>query len=152
LKIIKIKLIIKKNLNQIPATKLPREILFKSDNEEIEAFVCRDAQDEEAKTSGTTATSTFKSPLLDGDHATTSNDEIVKYLDNESSPYGKFTSAHFEMKHDSPKAMTKRSPLDLSPENFFMTSNEMNGEQIFLNSFISQKNWKCFTNLNTHKI
>lgn len=114
---------------QIPATKLPREILFKSDNEEIEAFVCRDAQDEEAKTSGTTiATSTFKSPLLGGDHATTSNEEIVNYLDNESSPYGKLSSAHFEIKHDSPKAITKRSPLELSPENFFMTSNEMNGE------------------------
>lgn len=110
---------------QVPATKLPREISFKSDNDEIEAFVCRDTQDEEAKTSGTT----FKSPLLDGDHA--SNDEIVTYLNSESSPYGKLSSAHFEMKNDSPKAMTKRSPLDLSPENFFMSSNEINGKSHF---------------------
>lgn len=120
------------NHPQIPATTLPREILFKSDNEEIEAFVCRDAQDEEAKTLSETTGGT-KAFLLSGDvdNSTTSNhDEIVKYTTIDS-PYGKFSSAsnHFEMKNvtDSPKG-AKRSSLDLSPDNFFMTSNEINGK------------------------
>lgn len=67
----------------------------------------------------------------DVDNSTTSNhDEIVKYTTIDS-PYGKFSSAsnHFEMKSvtDSPKG-AKRSSLDLSPDNFFMTSNEINGK------------------------
>lgn len=63
---------------------------------------------------------------------TSNNDDIVKYLGNEySSPYGKFSSAsdHFEMKNleDSPKG-AKRNSIDLSPDSFFMTSNEINGK------------------------
>lgn len=111
-----------RHLSQIPATKLPREIHFKSDKGEIEAFVCRDAQDEETKTAP--LQSTGDNPMM-----TDSTDEsgvISDFLEEDS--FGKLlgTSLHVAARNSSPKA--KKHPLDLSPENFFMTSNEMNGK------------------------
>jgi hypothetical protein len=119
---------------QIPATPLPREILFKSDNEAIEAFVCRDAQDEETKsilletTSGATPTLSSTSLLDDAENCTTTNnsEEIVSYL-SDSSPFGKFSNVNFEMKQNAEnilKGLKQNSP-DLSPETFF---SEINGK------------------------
>lgn len=108
---------------QIPATKLPREIHFKSDKGEIEAFVCRDAQDEETKTAP--LQSTGDNLQLVADCADESG-VISDFLEEDS--FGKLlgTSLHMAARNSSPKA--KKHPLDLSPENFFMTSNEMNGK------------------------
>lgn len=108
-------------LHQIPATKLPREIHFKSDKGEIEAFVCRDAQDEETKTAPLQSTG---DNLLVAD-CTNESGVIADYLEDET--FGKvLNSPSLASRNSSPKA--KKSPLELSPENFFMTSNEMNGE------------------------
>lgn len=115
------------NLDQIPATKLPREIHFKSDKGEIEAFVCRDAQDEETKTaplqSDTSETDAFKQAIAD---CTNESGVIADYLEDDS--FGKLLSSPNQMmaRNSSPKV--KKHPLDLSPEHFFMTSNEMNGK------------------------
>jgi hypothetical protein len=53
---------------------------------------------------------------------------IADYLEDDS--FGKLlgtsSSSNVMTKNSSPKA--KKHPLDLSPENFFMTSNEMNGK------------------------
>lgn len=111
---------------QIPATPLPREIHFKSDREEIEAFVSREAQDEDLKTTLSETSVDFKSP-----NNSTSNENGVfdNCLGESSSSYSNLiqTSSQSELSDaSSPKA--KRSPLDLSPENFFMTSNEINGK------------------------
>jgi hypothetical protein len=105
---------------QIPATKLPREIHFKSDKGEIEAFVCRDAQDEETKTAPLQSTG---DSVLVAD-CTNESGVIADYLEDD---FGKILSSPgMTSKSSSPKA--RKSPLDLSPENFFMTSNDMNGE------------------------
>ena len=118
---------------QIPATPLPREIHFKSDREEIEAFVSREAQDEDLlKSASLSETSVdFKSPNTN----TSTSNEQHGVFDNclgessSSSSYSNLiqTTSQSELNvESSPKA--KRSSLDLSPENFFMTSNEINGK------------------------
>lgn len=121
---------------QIPATKLPREIHFKSDKGEIEAFVCRDAQDEETRNAPLQSTEPsadcdpFKQGLAD---ATDESGVIADYLEDES--FSKLLgSSSLVARNSSPKA--KKHPLDLSPENFFMTSNEMNGKSN-ANSFVA---------------
>jgi hypothetical protein len=113
--------------SQIPATKLPREIHFKSDKGEIEAFVCRDAQDEDTKAAPLQSTDVngddpFKQSIAD---CTNESGVVADYLDDS---FGKLlnTSNHMVARNSSPKA--KKNPLELSPENFFMTSNEMNGK------------------------
>lgn len=110
---------------QIPATKLPREIHFKSDKGEIEAFVCRDAQDEETRNAPLQSTEPsadcdpFKQGLAD------ESGVIADFLEDDS--FSKLLgSSSLVARNSSPKA--KKHPLDLSPENFFMTSNEMNGK------------------------
>jgi len=104
----------------IPATKLPREIHFKSDKGEIQAFVYRDAQDDDIKTATLQLTN---DSLLIGE-CTNESGVIADYLEDDS--FGKLLSSpcHMTVRNSSPKA--KKHPLDLSPENFFMTSNEMN--------------------------
>lgn len=51
---------------------------------------------------------------------------IADYLEDDS--FGKLLSSPNQMvaRNSSPKV--KKHPLDLSPEHFFMTSNEMNGK------------------------
>ncbi|XP_070492027.1 transcription factor E2f1-like [Chironomus tepperi] len=107
----------------IPATPLPREIHFKSDREEIEAFVSREAQDEDLKTTLSETSVDFKSP----NNSTSNENGVFDNCLGESSSYSNLiqTSSQSELSvESSPKV--KRSPLDLSPENFFMTSNEIN--------------------------
>ncbi|KAG5681419.1 hypothetical protein PVAND_010857 [Polypedilum vanderplanki] len=138
----------------IPATKLPREIHFKSDKDEIEAFVCRDAQDEDSKTTLSDATSADikTSSLLTSSSAITSTTaisstsntrNIVENYLNESSPstssydtriLNSTTTTNVSSSVELVKAeelnnsnnIVKQHPLDLSPENIFMTSNEIN--------------------------
>lgn len=78
--------------------------------------MCRDAQDEETKTAPLQSTG---DNLLVAD-CTNESGVIADFLEDDS--FGKILSS----RNSSPKA--KKSPLDLSPENFFMTSNEMNGK------------------------
>jgi len=110
----------------IPATKLPREIHFKSDKGEIEAFVCRDAQEDESKTaplqSELSGVDPFKQSVAD---CTNESGVIADYLEYDSFGHNMLGSpAQMIAKNSSPKA--KKHPLDLSPESLFMTSNEMN--------------------------
>lgn len=116
---------------QIPATPLPREIHFKSDKEEIEAFVSRDALDEDLKTTSLSETSE------DLKQITNSNGVFDNCLgeSTSSSTYNSTSliqqsSNHTELNPDSNTSSktNSKTPLDLSPENFFMTSNEMNGQ------------------------
>jgi hypothetical protein len=113
---------------QIPATKLPREIHFKSDKGEIEAFVCRDAQDEDTKTAPLQSTDVNGEDPFKQSIADSSNESgvIADFLEDDS--FGKLLGSpnHMVARNSSPKA--RKNPLDLSPENFFMTSNEMNGK------------------------
>lgn len=86
----------------------------------MEAYVLRDA--DEIKTaplqSDASGDGPFKQSLAD---CTNESGVIADYLEKLlSSPNQMIT------KNSSPKA--KKHPLDLSPENFFMTSNEMNGK------------------------
>lgn len=120
---------------QIPATKLPREIHFKSDKEEIEAFVSRDAQDEDLKT--TTTLSETSVDFNKTHNISTSNGSGVfdNCLGESSSSYNINHSSslvetpnQLQLNDDNPSPKAKRSPLDLSPENFFITSNEINGK------------------------
>lgn len=126
---------------QIPATPLPREIHFKSDREEIEAFVSREAQDEDLKTTLSETSVDFKSP----NNSTSNENEVFDNCLGESSSYNNLlqTSSQSELNVDtSPKA--KRSSLDLSPENFFMTSNEINGKFAFLSLHAFYYLLSCF--------
>lgn len=114
------------HLNQIPATKLPREIHFKSDKGEIEAFVCRDAQEEDMKSAplqGTSGDDSFKQQSL-GD-SISENGVIEDYLEEDS--FGKLLRSANSAEIKSPSPKLKKNQLDLSPD-FFMTSNEINGK------------------------
>lgn len=83
--------------------------------------MCRDAQDEETKTAPLQSTG---DNLLVAD-CTNESGVIADYLDDET--FGKVLNLpNLASRNSSPKV--KKSPLELSPENFFMTSNEMNGE------------------------
>lgn len=146
----------------IPATKLPREIHFKSDKDEIEAFVCRDAQDEDSKKSTTaslsesTSVDIVKSSLLSSSSiamrsSCTSNSNVIieNYLNESSTP--SVSTSHdvrltnrdltnasgIKTESNDSNPIIIRNPLELSPENFFITSNEMNGMSLsFTNNFI----------------
>ena len=86
--------------------------------------MCRDAQDEDTKPLQSTSSDNH---LMVAD-CTNESGVIADYLEDES--FGKLlsTSNHMVAKNSSPKP--KKNPLDLSPENFFMTSNEMNGKSL----------------------
>lgn len=86
--------------------------------------MCRDAQDEETKTAPLQSTGDCNLLVAD---CTNESGVIADYLEDDS--FGKILSSpvgHMATRNSSPKA--RKSPLDLSPENFFMTSNEMNGK------------------------
>lgn len=90
--------------------------------------MCRDAQDEETKTAPLQSNDTNGNDLFRQSTADCTNESgvIADYLDDS---FGKLLNASSNMmvtRNSSPKA--KKHPLDLSPENFFMTSNEMNGK------------------------
>lgn len=83
--------------------------------------MCRDAQDEETKTAPLQSTG---DNVLVAD-CTNESGVIADYLEDDN--FGKILSSPgMTSKSSSPKA--RKSPLDLSPENFFMTPNEMNGK------------------------
>lgn len=112
----------------IPATKLPREICFKTDKGEIEASLYRDVQNGETKTAplqsnDLSGDDPFKQSLAD---CTNESGVVSDFLEDDS--FGKLLSARPSSfagaKNSSPKS--KKSPLDLSPENFFMTTTEIN--------------------------
>lgn len=110
----------------IPATNLPREIHFKSDTEEIEAFVSRDAQDEDLKSATTLSEGSVDIKSLNN---STSNGNGVfdNCLGSASTSYSNSSLVDTtNVNGNSSPQPAKRSPLDLSPENFFMTANEIN--------------------------
>ncbi|CRK99003.1 CLUMA_CG012079, isoform A [Clunio marinus] len=117
----------------IPATRLPREIQIKSDKGEIEAFVCGDAQDD-SKTAPLKSTS---DNLFMAD-CTNESGVIADYFEDDSfNNLLNLSSAPVRgAVHSSPKE--KKHPLDLSPENFFMTSNEMNEISKFMALEVSE--------------
>lgn len=86
----------------------------------------RDAQDEDLKTSTLSETSEDLQPQTNNSNGVLDNclGESSTYNNNSSLLE---TSNHSDLSEAS-SSKTKRNPLDLSPENFFMTSNEINGQ------------------------
>jgi len=102
--------------------------------------VCRDAQDEEVKSAPLQSTAAsngddpFKQSIGGGDCNTTDESGVIEdYLEEDSfgllgSTSASTSAAALEMRSTSSPKTNKRNPLDLSPENFFMSNNDMNGK------------------------
>jgi hypothetical protein len=121
--------------------------------------VCREAQDEESKTtsllSEATSADIKTSSLLSSSSSSTamgdstSNENVIveNYLDEpstssfdirllNSTAAASSTEMKAEPSESSPRAK-RHHPLDLSPENFFMTSNEINGTFLIFSHSLS---------------
>jgi hypothetical protein len=108
---------------QIPAIKPPREIHFRSEKGEIEAFVCQENLLEDATTTTTSSTTLSKENVLESMVKITQKDVIIM-PDSEEESNPLFES---HSKQDVSKITPVNSTIDLNSD-IFWTQNELHGK------------------------